>query len=186
MGSVTRAAAATHRLRALGAVVVALAGAALVPAAASARPVLWEPTAPLFWTVNHSALMAALQNGQCIEWTADKRPDIIRRGMEAIVARELAQHRPEYLGDWSARYWARYAARAGIPTGRVPKRGAVAVFQPGVLGAAPAGHVAYVQKVTSSGWAYISQMHAPVLGKVSYRWLSRAQARTRGITYIYR
>jgi surface antigen len=56
-----------------------------------------------------------------------------------------------------------------------------------VLGAAvPNGHVAYVQRVTSTGRTYISQMHAPTLGKVTYRWLGAARARTRGLTYIYR
>jgi hypothetical protein len=177
-----------NKLLALGSVVLALACAAPASALASSTdPVFWEPTPTEFWTVNETALMGALQNGQCIQWAADKRPDIVEHGIEAIVSRELANQQPEDLGDWSARYWAEYAQEAGIPTGRVPRQGAVAVFQPGVLGAAaPNGHVAYVEKVTKKGRVYVSQMHAPVLGKVTYRWLTAKQARTRGLTYIYR
>ena len=185
MAVTRRARCGARTLVAVCALVLSLAGAA--GASASEATVRWEPTVAQFWAVNRTALMSNLQNGQCIEWAADKRPDIVRRGIEAIVAYDLAHRLPEQLGNWSARYWAGYAARAGIPTGRRPRPGSIAVFQPGVLGAAaPNGHVAYVQMVTSGGRVLISQMHAPMLGRVTYRWLTRAQARTRGITYIYR
>jgi hypothetical protein len=177
------------RNRLLSAISVVLVGLACAPPATSLAAldaVRYEPSPARFWAVNRKALMHNLNNGQCIQWAADKRPDIVRRAMEAIVAHEIAFHEAEYLGDWSARYWTAYARFAGIPTGRVPRRGAIAVFQPGVLGAAPHGHVAYVEKVTTTGWAYISQMHAPFLGRVSYQWLTPSQARKAGLTYIYR
>jgi surface antigen len=174
-------------LLALAGTLLALACATPQLASAASATYKWEPSASQFWAVNESEVMSQLQNGQCIQWAADKRPDIVRRGMEAIISQELAAGMPEDLGNWSAKYWSTYATLAGIPTGSVPEVGAIAVFQPGVLGAsAPDGHVAYVQRVTSSGRAYISQMHAPALGKVTYRWLSARDARTPGITYIYR
>ncbi len=80
-------------------------------------------------------------------WAQERRPDIVRQGVEAIVAAEIASGQPENMGDWDARFWPANARQAGIPTGTVPRAHALIVFQPGVLGAGSSGHIAYVQRV---------------------------------------
>lgn len=51
--------------------------------------------------------------------------------------------------------WAEQARSAGFDTGAVPVKGAIMVFQPGVMGVdAGAGHVAYVESVVRDGDSY--------------------------------
>jgi surface antigen len=162
-----------------------------MPAAAAAASGVvrtsWEPTVDAFWAVNRTTILDAMQNGQCTQWAADRRPDIVRRVIRALVARELAAHQSEYWGDWTARDWVGLASTAHIPHGAMPRAGAIAVFQPGVDNAeAGTGHVAYVERVNADGSVRISEMAAPTLGKISYRTLTRAQARAAGLAYIYR
>jgi surface antigen len=70
-------------------------------------------------------------NGQCTWWVARQRPDL-----------------PYFAGrDGDAMNWVVSAEHRKLPTGLVPRVGAVAVFQPGQYGAGIYGHVAYVTKV---------------------------------------
>jgi surface antigen len=58
------------------------------------------------------------------------------------------------------------------------------VFQPGVLGAGPTGHIAYVESVRQRTFT-ISEMHAPFLFRVTHDTLRRSAARRRGVRFIY-
>jgi surface antigen len=69
--------------------------------------------------------------GQCTWYVSRERPDL-----------------PYFTGrDGDAKNWIASAERLRLPTGREPRVGAVAVFQPGQYGAGIFGHVAYVTKV---------------------------------------
>jgi len=85
----------------------------------------------------------------------------------------------------NARYWAGNAPRRGLRVGSVPIRGATVVFQPGVQGAAGAGHVAHVLALYPDGWFLISEMNAYVngggWGRVSYRYVHVGW----GVSFIY-
>lgn len=172
-------------------VALALAVAAALPTAGLASigvvTTKWEPTVARFWAVNQATIMSSMQNGQCTQWAADRRPDIIRRAVEALVSQAITNHQAEDWGNWTARYWVELASRAHIAHGPVPRAGAIAVFQPGVDGAeAGIGHVAYVEKVNPDGSVRLSEMDAPTPGQVTYGTLTRAQAHTAGLAYIYR
>jgi surface antigen len=166
---------------ALVAVLVATAGSSL----AHTVTLNWEPTPQRFWSVDHQAITSLFHNGQCTMWAQERRPDVVRQGVEALVSRELAAHRTEYAGNWNARNWPRLARLAHIPTGHLPRAHALVVFQPGVLGAGPTGHIAYVERVYADGSFLISEMHAPVLWRVTHQRLTAADGRLRGVTFIY-
>jgi surface antigen len=153
---------------------------------ASVLPTLWwEPWAVGFWIVNHAAITQLFNNGQCTEWAAHKRPALVREMVEARVADEVRHQHPEILPDLDARYWPKDASAAGVATGPVPVRGALVVFQPGVLGATAHGHIAYVEHVFRNGSFKISQMDAPVLYRVTHERLPSWTARLRGVRFIY-
>jgi surface antigen len=118
-------------------------------------------------------------------WAQERRPDIVRDSVEAIVSREIAANHPENMGNWDARNWPADVRLAHIPTGRTPRAHALIVFQPGVLGAGSTGHIAYVQRVNRNGSFLISEMHAPALWRVTHQRLSAADARLHGVTFIY-
>jgi len=88
--------------------------------------------------------------GQCTWWAANERPDI-----GSVV-----------VGNASA--WLYSARAAGLPTGTVPRVGAVVVYQPGAQGAAWTGHVAYVTSVNGNSFT-ISEMNFPIWGGVTTR-----------------
>jgi surface antigen len=154
---------------------------------ASARTVQfsWQPNAQRFWNVDGPAVLSLFHNGQCTMWAQERRPDIVRQGVEAIVAHEIAAGRPENMGDWDARLWPANARQAGIPTGHLSRAHALIAFQPGVLGAGSSGHIAYVQQVYRDGSFLISEMHAPVLWRVTHQRLTAADGRLPGVTFIY-
>jgi surface antigen len=169
------------------ALVVLVAAPAAGTGLAVARTVefSWQPTPQRFWHVDGPAVVSLFHNGQCTMWAQERRPDIVRQSIEAIVSHELATGQAENMGDWDARYWPAHARAAGIPTGQVPRAQALIVFQPGVLGAGAAGHIAYVQRVYSDGSFLISEMHAPVLWRVTHRRLTAADGRLPGVSFIY-
>lgn len=171
-------------LIALGAVVATLAVSA-GPAAARTVRLSWQPSAQRFWRVDGPAVVSLFHNGQCTMWAQERRPDIVRQGVKAIVAREIDSGRAENMGDWDARFWPAHARLAGIPTGHVPRAHSLVVFQPGVLGADSAGHIAFVQRVYRDGSFLISEMHAPVLWRVTHRRLTAADGRLAGVAFIY-
>jgi len=145
----------------------------------------WQPNAQRFWHVDGPAVISLFHNGQCTMWAQERRPDIVRQGVEAIVAHEIASGQPENMGDWDARFWPANARLAGIPTGNAPRAHALIVFQPGVLGAGSSGHIAFVQRVYPDGSFLISEMHAPVLWRVTHRRLTAADGRLPGVAFIY-
>jgi surface antigen len=158
--------------------------ASLPSGAAASTPLVWEPSAKLFWTVNHVAIMALFQNGQCTQWAADKRPDIVQQIVVGSIAADIASGLVESVPNLDAEFWTSEAQRAGISTGHKPRAGALMVFQPGVLGAGPVGHIAYVERVRKHSFT-ISAMHAPVLGQVSYTKFRKWVARQPGVSFIY-
>jgi surface antigen len=102
--------------------------------------------------------------GQCTWYVARKRPDL--------------PYFPDAAGD--AKNWVAAARARGIPTGRRPAVGAVAVFQPGQYGAGFYGHVAYVtavkgQKITVTEANYGSR-----------RAGSARTTRWAGVQFVYR
>jgi surface antigen len=162
----------------------AAAFAASAPTSAQAATLTWEPNASLFWFANGPTIMSVFQNGQCTELAANERPDVVESIIETTVTNELALGEDENMPDMDARYWVTQAQLAGIPTGNQPRRGALIVFQPGVLGAGSAGHIAYVQKVSAKSFR-IMQMNAPNPYQVTYWVLPKRAARLSGIAFIY-
>jgi surface antigen len=110
--------------------------------------------APAVGPVAPAAQAAALPyldifpRGQCVRWAYTKRPDIVNRGIRKFAIR-----------DWNARRWADNARKAGFPVDRKARRGDVAVWQPGVLGAGSLGHVAFVEKVLGNGGIRVSEVN---------------------------
>jgi surface antigen len=74
------------------------------------------------------------------------------------------QNRPDLPGNLGAPYaWADNAEQQGFPISEYPRRGDVAVFGPGVLGADPqAGQVAFVEQVLQDGQYTVSVMEGQV------------------------
>ncbi len=159
-----------RRLSLLGS--LAALAAAAAPSGAQAYALQWEPSASLFWAVNSSTILSVFQNGECTQWAATKRPDVVQSIITGFVSTELGQGSTnETMPNMDARYWTAEAQLVGLSTGRKPQRGALMVFQPNVLGAGSAGHIAYVQRVNRNGTFRISEMHAPNLYQVSYQTL---------------
>jgi hypothetical protein len=173
-----------YSLLALVTLVAALAATA-GPSSARTVEFSWQPNAQRFWHVDGPAALSLFHNGECTMWAQERRPGIVRKGVEAIVAQEIASGQAENMGDWDARYWPANARLAGIPTGHTPRARALVVFQPGVLGAGAAGHIAFVQRVYPDGSFLISEMHAPALWKVTHQRLTAADGRMSGVTFIY-
>jgi surface antigen len=167
------------------AVLCATAGIAVAPpAGAQAATLRYEPSATLFWAANGNALLALFQNGQCTQWAADKRPDVIKTIVISAVSHDLLHGFGEIIPNFDARNWATLSQAAGLPTGQTPKVGALMVFQPGVMGAGSAGHIAYVQSVHKRTFT-ISEMHAPLLFHVTYETFHKWAARQPGVQFIY-
>jgi surface antigen len=114
-------------------------------------------------------------SGQCTEWAAKKRPDVIQRVYEADVAAELQKGPPPAeLG--SAYTWATAAAAVGFEISEYPAQGALVVWQPEVEGAvAGSGHVGYVESVSPDGSTFFtSEENFGGLFQMGYRELSTA------------
>lgn len=158
---------------------------ATAPGAARAATLRWEPTAPQFWSVNGSTIMQVFQNGECTQLAANKRPDIVRAIIEGFVGSELAQNQVETMPNMDARYWTSEARRVGLPTGHMPRVGALMVFQPGTLGAGSTGHIAYVVRVNRNHSFRIAEMHAPALYRTTYQTFRARAARLAGVSFIY-
>jgi hypothetical protein len=163
----------------------ALAFAAWIPTSASAAiSLFWEPSASLFWTINEPAIMNLFQNGECTELAATRRPDVVRQIVLGFIGKDIARGQAEAVPNFEARYWASDAAVVGIPTGNTPKVGSLIDFQPGVLGAASAGHIAYVVAVHQRSFT-IAEMNAPFPYRQTYRTLRMYDRRLPGVTFIY-
>jgi hypothetical protein len=180
------------RLLAALACATALVAVGPTAAAADTSPVVradgvqWEPSATLFWTVNQTAIMGLFENGECTDWAAYKRPDVLQAIVVHMVGAELAAGDDnEILSGLDAQFWASQASAAGMRIGRRPAAGALMVFQPGVLYAGDEGHIAYVERVERNGKIRISEMNAPNPYEVSYRTLRASAARLPGVEFIY-
>jgi surface antigen len=164
-------------------------GASDLPAAAQVKR-----AAMAWWASNSSSILSAVRGGrsagQCTAYAATRRPDIIERVDTWAYSRHLLAGGGGLDVNWNAEYWDANARRAGMKVGTVPRPSAVIVFQPGAYGATALGHVAYVDAVGRDGSFTISEMHAPVLGRVTSRHFdaraARAIATGTGVTFIYR
>jgi len=114
--------------------------------------------------------------GQCTDYVAAERPDVIQNVDTLAYARLLLSHVGDLGIDWTAKNWLTNAQTAGMATGRVPQAGAVMAFQPGAYGAYTSGHVAIVSSVRGDGSFTISEMHAPVVGQLTTRNFSASTA----------
>jgi hypothetical protein len=147
-----------------------------------------------WWTLTSHTILSAFHTGrsagQCTDYVAGIRPDVIMRVDVWAYVRHLLLSRGALNVNWLAKDWAVEAEQAGLPTGNVPQPGAVMVFQPGAYGAYSDGHVAIVDEVNGDGSFTISAMHAPVVGQVSSRTFSARTARAMvpdpRVRFIYR
>jgi surface antigen len=101
-------------------------------------------TASIYFVAGAAVAAGTTQNpypyGQSTYWAWQNRPDL-----------------PANLGE--AKDWATHAQAAGFPVSEYPRRGDIAVFEPGVLGADPqVGRVAVVEQVLEDGNYMASQM----------------------------
>lgn len=88
--------------------------------------------------------------GYCTDYAAAKRPDLFNgaNGLE------------RFRGN--AKDWDNNALKVGNTVSKTPKKGAIAVFEPGRGGASGYGHVAYVEEVdTENNTIVISDMNGP-------------------------
>ena len=149
--------------------------------------------ARMWWASNSASILAGFHSGtstgECTSYVAARRPDIVERVDVWAYARWLHAGHGTLGVNWDAMYWAANARRAGMATGHTPRVGAVIVFQHGAYGATALGHVAYVSSVGRDGSFTITEMHAPVRGRVSARHFdaatARAMATNPGIAFIY-
>jgi surface antigen len=146
-----------------------------------------------WWLLMSHSILAGFHTGQsagqCTDYVAGRRPDVIAAVDLWAYTRELHAHTGSLGVDWAAKDWATNAQQAGLSTGNRPQTGAVMVFQPGSYGALSSGHVAVVNAVASDGSFTISEMHAPAIGQVTTRSFSakaaRAMASDPGVTFVY-
>jgi surface antigen len=153
------------------------------PRAVVPAPATPEQAAARAWWVGHSAeILANFRNGQCTDWAARKRTDIVERVMEAaFVAMQTGKPFPAI--DFTAKNWATLAKLAGLTVASTPVAGAIVVWQPGVEGAAEgSGHVAYVESVTHTSFT-TSEMNLGGPYMMGSRTLSKAPVA--GRVFIY-
>ena len=138
------------------------------------------------WVTYGPSYLAVFRNGQCADWAAQKRPDIV----EQVAIRLWADH---YMGlpdpdvRWDGGFWDDMARAARMPVGTTPKAGAIVAFDPGTLGAGPVtGHVAYVESVDDDNGTFtVSEMNVPTPWAVSYRKIPISAIALGGITFVY-
>ncbi|MDQ6605091.1 MAG: CHAP domain-containing protein [Actinomycetota bacterium] len=146
-----------------------------------------------WWSLTSNSILSAFHKGQsagqCTDYVAAQRPDVIAAVDIWAYVRALLAHTLGLAVDWVAKDWAVNAQRAGLSTGNRPETGAVVVFQPGSYGALSAGHVALVSAVAGDGSFTVSEMHAPAIGRVTTRRFgartAQAMALDPGVTFVY-
>jgi surface antigen len=84
-------------------------------------------------------------------------------------------------GAMDARNWPRVARLRGIPTGRVPRVGAVAVWPT----LSKFGHVGYVTHVEPHGEFDVAEYNLPVDGVGTFAFDVRTDVSTRGVLFVY-
>jgi surface antigen len=137
------------------------------------------------WGTYGADYLAVFRNGQCTEWAAQRRPDVV----EEATVRLWADHfmgRPDLGISWDGGFWDDMARAARLPVGTVPKAGALVTFDPGVMGAdLTTGHIAYVESVNADGTFTISEMNAPLAGDVTDRSIPTAAVAQGGVNFVY-
>ncbi len=167
------------------------------PVSTAARVDWARAQAVLFWASSGAGILARFHAGasagQCTDYAAARRPDIVARVDQSVFASRRLLDPLAFIYvtvDWNAKAWTADATSAGIPTGSTPAPGAVMVLQPGAHGAGTVGHVAVVDSVARSGAFTVSQMHAPRVGVVTTQRFgakaARAIRRDPRVRFIYR
>lgn len=138
-----------------------------------------------WWARNADAITTSFRNGQCTDWTQQRRPDIVQ---SAYMRRYDRVGPGEVVTSWNAMYWTELATKAGLAIGRSPVVGAIMVYQPGSYGAGTAGHVAVVESVAPDRSFVVSQMNSPYPNTVTWQRYSAEAASTMvnapGIAFI--
>lgn len=104
-------------------------------------------------------------NRECVSYTAWK------------VA-STGRHMPYWGGRGNANQWPSSARQDGIPTGSVPKVGAVAILVSGYY-----GHAMYVERINNNGTIHVSQFNWLVNGQ--WGRYSEMDISSYGLVYIY-
>jgi surface antigen len=158
-------------------------GGSVTPAPLSEADALARARAD--WNAYGSGYLAVFRNGQCTDWAAQKRPDIVERATVRLWADHL-MGLPDLGISWNGGSWDDMARAARMAVGTVPRAGAAVTFDPGVLGTSLAtGHVAYVEAVGDDGTFTISEMNAPLPWQVTYRTIRTATVAQGGISFVY-
>jgi surface antigen len=141
------------------------------PPAPAASPVDYDQLAE---TLMQTLIDRVRASGQCTGWVATKREDLVRAVDRPRILQGLqtAGASPALLTTSDAKDWGKIARAAGRTVTGVPTSGSVFVGQPGAFGSGSAGHVAYVENVsTADGMTTVtlSEWNAPVLGATTFR-----------------
>jgi surface antigen len=135
------------------------------------------------WAQSGSEILSGFHTGagagQCTDYAARQRPDIIQRVFEWSWTERLLGNNVNIPSSWAAKDWARNASATCVPVGHTPQVRAAIVFQPGAYGADPAfGHIGIVTAVHSDGSFSIKEMNAGGgVGVVSRRSFAASTAR---------
>ena len=84
-------------------------------------------------------------------------------------------------GAMNAENWPHVARLRGIPVGRSPRVGAVAVWPK----SSEFGHVAYVTRVDSDGGFDVAEYNLPTAGEESFVFDVRTEVSRRGAMFVY-
>ncbi|MGI8864570.1 MAG: CHAP domain-containing protein [Solirubrobacteraceae bacterium] len=165
------------------------------PQASAAELGAAQGQAKAWWVENGASVLstfhAGISMGQCTDYAAEMRQDVVQSVDTWAYTGFLLAHRDGDLGiDWTAKNWLINAQSVGMATGHLPEAGAVMVFQPGAYGAYSSGHVAIVTSVHADRSFTISEMHAPLVGQLTTRNFSTVDALAMvldpAIGFIYR
>lgn len=139
-------------------------GAAVPPASpgGGGYPAVWR-NAPLDAYVDNWGLYSR----QCVSYVAWK---------VASTGRFV----PHFGGQGNANQWPSTTARYGIPNGKTPRAGSVAVWYVGYY-----GHVMYVESVNGDGSITVSDYNLGWDGAYRYYTISARDLAARNFTYIY-
>lgn len=125
------------------------------------------------WLREGSQILSRYRSGQCTDWAAQKRPDIIQRVNEALFISELL-HRPAPPELGPAKNWPTAAAAVGFIVSDQPTVGSLVVWDGGIENADPTnGHIGYVESVSPTTSTFTdSSMNVGGLYNMAYETLS--------------
>lgn len=139
-------------------------GAAVPPPSAGGGgyPAIWQ-NAPLDAYVDNWGLYTR----ECVSYAAWK-------------VHSTGRYVPHFAGQGHAYQWPATTSRHGIPNGKTPKAGSVAVWKVGYY-----GHVMYVEAVHGDGSLTVSDYNLAWDGRYRHYKISAGDAAARNLTYIY-